>query len=102
MNDLIFTLCLGAAAFVCAVALYVEIRSKLHSIQAEQKMLNDRVRKLEEANPKRINLTSLEEMEHAMAELVVLRMDAELKVERIDNVMGHLTKAHTPNNGKQK
>lgn len=102
MNELILTLCLGVFAFVCALALYVEIRSKMHSIEVEQKTLNARVHKLEEANPKRINLTSLEEMEHAMAELLVLRMDAELKVERIDNVMGHLTKAHTPTNGKQK
>lgn len=92
---LIFTLCIGVVAFVCAAALYAEFRSKIHGIEA-------RVRKLEEANPKRINLNSLEEIEHAMAELVVLRMDAELKVERIDNVMGHLTKAHTPTNNKLK
>lgn len=102
MNNLLLTICFGLAAALCAAALYVEIRSKLHGIQTEQRALTERVQKLEQANPKRINLNSLEEIEHAMAELVVLRMDAELKVERIDNVMGHLTKAHTPTNNKLK
>lgn len=99
----ILTLCLGAVAFVCAVALYVEIRSRLHSIQVEQKTMNERVHKLELANPKRINLTSLEEIENAMSELAVLEMDNDLRAERIASIKLHLARAHTPtSNGKQK
>lgn len=109
MNDLILTLCLGVAAFVCAVALYVEIRSRLHILQIDHKVLGDeyralseRVRKLEQANPKRINLTSLEEIENAMAELAVLEMDNDLRSERITSIKSHLARAHTPTNGKLK
>lgn len=98
MNELLFTLCLGVVAFVCAVALYVEIRSKMHSIQVEQKALNERVHKLELANPKRINYQSLEEIENALAELAVLEMDNDLRAERIASIKLHLAKAHTPTN----
>ena len=98
--NLLLSICFGVAAVLCAIALYVEIRSKLHHIEADHKALNERVQKLEIANPKRINLNSLEEIEHAMAELAVLRMDAEIKVDRIDNVIGHLAKAHTPTKSK--
>lgn len=97
MNELILTLCFGVAAFILALALYVEIRSKMRNIEVEQKALNERVKKLEEANPKRINYQSLEEIENAMSELVVLEMEHDLRAERITSIKAHLSRAHTPN-----
>lgn len=72
-----------------AVALYQEMTRSLHS-------LDERVKKLEVANPKRINYQSLEEIENAMSELVVFEMEQDLKAERIASIKAHLAKAHTP------
>lgn len=84
---------LGAVAILLAVALYKEMTNQLHS-------LDERVKKLEEANPKRINYQSLEEIENAMSELVVFEMEQDLKAERIKSIKAHLAKAHTPTTKK--
>ncbi len=66
------------------------------SVAALYRSLDRRISKLEEANPKRINLRSLEELEHALAELAVYEIDIDLQKERLNNIRAHLAKAHTP------
>lgn len=56
---------------------------------------------MEEANPKRINVDSLENMESAMLEVAVMEMEIEqeyqLKKSRINKIREYQSKAHTPN-----
>lgn len=87
---LLIILLLGVFAVACAVELY-------RNLKAEIRDLKERMKKLESANVKRINVSSLEELEHAMAELAVLEMDNDLRGARIASVRTHLAKAHTPN-----
>jgi len=55
-----------------------------------------RISRLEDAQQKRINYSSLEEIENAMAELAVLEAETDMRKERIESVRKHLSKAHTP------
>lgn len=97
MNDLILTLCLGVAAFVFAVALYVEIRSKLRHIEAEQKILNERVQKLEQAQVARLPINAMEKVEHVALELAVYRMDKQTEMDRLDNIIELTKQVRAPN-----
>ena len=93
MNLIFLAVFLGVVAALLVVALYQEQVRKIES-------LDERVKKLEAANPKRINYQSLEEIENAMSELVVLEMEHDLRVERIASIKAHLAKAHTPTKSK--
>lgn len=111
MNDVLLTLCLGVTAFVCAVALYAEIRAKLYSIQIEQRVLlteqyalSERVHALEltnkrlsEANPKRINYETLRALEDADAALDVMEREIDFDKSLITNTRAHVQRARNPN-----
>jgi hypothetical protein len=79
----------GVIAVFSAGYLYKEYRDRM-------KALETRVKKLEEAGQKRINYSSLTEIEHAMSGLVVLREELNFKTSIVDNIIAHLSKAHTP------
>lgn len=77
------------AAIIAAVLLYQGLRDDIGR-------LDERIKKLEEAKRMRVNIMTLEEMEHAMSGLATLKTDLEIRSNIVDNVIAHLSKAHTP------
>lgn len=83
------------------MALFGELRQ----LKNNQVALTDRVTKLEstneklsEANPKRINYKTLEELEHLWVALDVMEREIDFDKSLIDNAKAHLFKARNPNN----
>ena len=77
-------------------ALYRTHVERMQFLRNEIELLTGRIQKLEQASYKRINHLSLEELENAMAELVVLELEETIKKERIESIRAHLAKVHTP------
>lgn len=92
----IISLIAGLMALYCAIEIYKHLRNEIFQLNDSVFELDERVKKMEEAGQKRINYRSLEEIEHAMSEMMMLRMDKQTEIDRIDNIMGHMSKAHTP------
>lgn len=84
---------IGLGAIVVLVLLYQSVRKDIDDLRL-------RLDKMEESKIKRINVYSLEELEHAMAELAALSIEHDLKGERISHIRDHLSKAHTPTKEK--
>lgn len=61
-------------------------------------MLLDMHRRLKqlEATPKRLPYLSADEIENAMAAIIALQYDVEIKADMIENALAHLRKARNP------
>lgn len=90
----------GLAAILATLELYRILRSENQNLRRDVCDMKSRIIRLEEASIKRVNYQTLEEIEHAMAELAVLDTEHNLRGSRIASIREHLSKAHTPNNRK--
>lgn len=92
MADTLLIVALILSGFT-TVLLINEVRKNQN---AKIKQLEERISKLETANHKRINYTSLEDLENAMTALMILREDLSIRSNIVENAMAHLAKVHTP------
>lgn len=95
--NLFLTICFGVVAVLCAVALYVEIRSKVRHIESDHKALSERVQKLEQAQVARLPINAMEKVEHVALELAVYRMDKQTEMDRLDNIIELTKQVRAPN-----
>lgn len=86
----------GLVALFCAIELYKYLRSEIGQLGDEIGKLIAQVEKLKEAQQKRINYTSLIEMENAIATLDALRDDIGREAQFLDAALSHLFKARAP------
>ncbi len=87
--ELLLGIFLGLATLLCAVAVYAEFRSKLHS-------LDERVKKLEESRAGKVNYI-FEQIDHAFSALVVAEYRNEVEKKALDNAREYMTRARNPN-----
>lgn len=96
MTTAFVTLISGLLALYCAIELYKHLRGEIFKLNDSVGELDERLVKMEQAQQKRINYQSLEEIEHAMTALMVLQEDLKTRSNMIENAIEHLSKAHTP------
>ena len=81
----------GFLAGVSVTALYFELRHRVRSME-------ERLKRLEEANQKRMNYRTMEGIENALLALDAEMRETELKRDFLDNAIAWLTKARNPQN----
>jgi hypothetical protein len=85
------------AVTISAVIIAVLVGGAVVGMYQSISSMEKRIAKLEEANVKRINYRSLDELENMMAGIVLLENKADFEKMVIDNIRAHAERARNPN-----